>query len=733
MSNKIQPSHLQRQALVYVRQSTFFQVQHNQESGHRQYNLRQRAEDLGWSVEQISVIDEDQGRSGITTHRRSGFAQLMSEVTLGHVGVVLALETSRLARNNADWQRLVWFCSLTETLLADHEQIYDPSLLDDRMVLGLKGTISELEWHTIRKRMHQAAQHKAQRGKLEIALPAGLQWEDGEISLSSDEAVVAALRLVFDRFEELGSARQVALVLHDAGIKLPRRVAPHSRRIRWVESSSHCVYQILTQPQYAGAYVYGKRRTVRQIEADGSVRTREVAVPRQAWPVCLQDHHQGLIDWEQFERIQGQLRSNVNQRLNSDTRGPAREGAALLQGLAYCGKCGHRMTVAYTGRQRRFAQFNCRRDRDQRGFKHYCQVIGGRKIEKAVVKLFLDAMQPAGLEAALQVVEVLKNDHQRLAEHWQQRIERAKYEALQAQERYEAVDARNRLVATELERRWNEALTNVSHLSQQSEQRLSQAQKRLTDDELQRVRHLAQDVTQIWNSPTTTNRDRKRLLRATLDRVMLFAEEQLVKICVYWKGGEVSELEVPRKRRGDAVVKTDEEVVELIRDLAADGLDDTQISRVAGRQGLRTATSLPFNKRRVQSIRSQYGVPCGKMAAHSGEPVYNVQQAAQELGVSPQTVYQWLATGLLVGRQAARGAPWRIVLDEQTRQRLAGEAPAGWVGIKEAAHRLGVSKQTVISWVKQGKLQSVRVSNGRRKAWRICVDSTGLEKQRSLF
>jgi excisionase family DNA binding protein len=733
MSEKIQPLHFQRQALVYVRQSTFFQVRHHQESAHRQYNLRQRAEDLGWSAEQIVVVDEDQGRTGITTHARSGFAQLMSEVALGHVGIVLALETSRLARNNADWQRLVWFCSLTETLLADHEQVYDPSLLDDRMVLGLKGTISELEWHTIRKRMHEAARNKAQRGELEIALPAGLQWEDGRITLTTDKAIVAALRLVFEKFEELGTARQVALALLDAGVRLPRRAAPHSSRIRWVEASAHSVYHILTQPQYAGAYVYGKRRTVRQIEPDGSVRSREVAVQREAWPVCLRDHHLGLIDWDQFERIQHQLRANMTQ-FTGDTRGPAREGAALLQGLAYCGKCGQRMAVAYTGRDRRFAQFHCRRDRDQRGFKFYCQVLGGRKIETAVVKLFLDAMQPAGLEAALQVVEVLVADYEQVAEHWRQRIERAEYEALRAQERYEAVDARNRLVAAELERRWNEALADVSRLRQESEERLSQAKQRLTKEEQHRVRNLAQDVTRIWNLSTTTNRDRKRLLRAALDRVVILSDERVVKIDVYWKGGEVSELQVPRQRRGDPVVTTDEEVVKLIRDLAEDGLDDTQIARVAGRQGLRTATGLPFNKRRVQSIRSQYGVPCGKKAVQSGEPEYNVQEAARQLSVSAETIYQWLASGLLVGRQAARGAPWRIVLDEQTRQRLAGEeAPEGWVGIKEAARRLGVSKQTVTSWVKQGKLQAVRVSRGRREGWRICVDSTGLERQQPLL
>ena len=733
-SDRIQDGHLQRRALVYVRQSTFVQVAQNQESARRQYNLRQRALALGWATEQVEVIDEDQGRTGATSYGRSGFAQLMSEVALGAVGIVLALESSRLARNNADWQRLVWFCGLTETLLGDHERVYDPSLLDDRMVLGLRGTISEMEWHTIRKRMSQAARSKAERGALEITLPAGLQWEAGQIRLCDDRSVVDALKMVFETFDRVGSARQVALHLGDAGVKLPRRAMPHSSAIRWVEPSAQCVYHILRQPQYAGAYVFGKKKTVRQIDSDGHVRTREVAVERDAWPVCIVEHHEGLIDWNRFERIQKQLSDNVS-NFRTHHQGAPRQGAALLQGLAYCGKCGQRMTVAYSGTGQRFAQFHCRRRWDQRGTDDYCQVLGGRRIETAVVELFLQAIQPAAVEVALQATATLEREQAQLVEHWRQRIERANYDALQAQERYELVDARNRLVAAQLERRYNDALAHVQQLEQQAAAHLRQPSERLSDTEKMRIGQLACDVDTIWQAPTTTHRDRKRLLRAALDRVVINSQERVVDVHVYWKGGQVDALQLPRVRRGDPVATTDKKVIALIKTLVADGLDDTQIARVASRQGLHTAMGLSFTKRRVQSIRSQYGIPCATAVGDTdGAAVFTAEQAARELGVSSQTVHQWLSTGLLAGRQAAPGAPWRIVLDDQTRARLAGQnAPPGWVGLEQAARRLGVTKQTVSTWVKQRKLQAIRVTKGRRQGWRICVDSTGLAKQQPLL
>ena len=734
MNSKVQTQHLGRNAIVYVRQSTFVQVEKNRESSLRQYDLARQAQEMGWRGDQIRVIDEDQGHSGSTTEGRSGFQRVMSEVALGQVGVVLAIEASRLARNNADWQRLVLYCSMTDTLLGDQDGLYDPSRLDDRMVLGLKGTISELEWHTIRKRLLEARVNKARRGALEVMPPAGFEWcAAGRLEITPDRQVADALRLVFDKFDDLGSARQVAVWLREQGVNLPRReMGKPGGGIRWMEATSHAVRQILKHPIYAGAYVYGRRQTVRRIDPDGSIRTRERERGRGDWMILIRDHHAGLIDWQRFERIQKQLAGNRARPIGWEP-GPVREGGALLQGLAYCGLCGRRMAVAYRGTGRRFGQFLCVQASDLRGSEFFCQTLGGRRIERAVVDLFLEAVVPAGVEVALAALAALQQEQEGTARYWRQCIERAEYEAELAHGRYEAVDAANRLVAAELERRWNEALAHVEEVRQETDERLAGVIRELSEVERQQVRRMAQEVTKIWSAPTTMPRDHKRLLRAAIERVVLTALEHSVKVAVEWKGGAVSELEVHRYRRGEPMLTTDAEVVDLVRRLVEDGLDDTQVARVLIRQGLRTATGLSFTKRRVQSVRRQYHIARRVMAQSPGEKMYTAEEAARELEVSSQTVHHWLRSGLLRGKQVAECAPWCIPLDEQTRHRLAGsDAPEGWVGLEEAARQLGVCKQSVVNWVNAGQLKAVRVARGRCKGWRICVDSTGLEKQLSL-
>jgi len=351
-----------------------------------------------------------------------------------------------------------------------------------------------------------------------------------------------------------------------------------------------------------------------------------------------------------------------------------------------------------------------------------------------VAELFLEAVAPAGVEVALAALVALQQEQEGTARYWRQHVDRAEYEAALARGRYEAVDAANRLVAAELERRWNEALAHVEEIRLEADARLAGVMRELSQVERERVRRMAQDVKRIWSAATTTPRDRKRLLRAAIERVVLTALDHSVKVAVEWKGGEVSELEVRRQRRGEPVIRTDAEVVELVCRLAVEGgLDDTQIARVLIRQGLRTATGLTFTKLRVQSVRQRNNIARGSCVRESGEQLYTAEEAARELDVSSQTIHHWLRSGLLPGKQATLGAPWRIALDEQARHRLAGsDAPEGWVGLEEAARRLGVCKQSVANWVNAGKLQAVRVARGRRKGWRICVDSTGLEKQLSL-
>jgi transposase-like protein len=454
---------------------------------------------------------------------------------------------------------------------------------------------------------------------------------------------------------------------------------------------------------------------------------------REDWLVLIRGHHPGLIDWPRFERIQKRLAENRTKAEGAEP-GPVREGGALLQGLAYCGLCGRRMAVAYCGQGGRFGQFLCRRSLQERGAEYFCQTLGGRRIEQAVVDLFLEAVTPAGVEVELAALAGLRQERERMVDYWRQGIERAEYEAGLCQGRYQAVDAANRLVAAELERRWNEALVQVETVRREAEERLAGLSRELGEMEVARVRWMAQNVDRIWKAPTTTPRDRKRLLRAGLERVILTAQEHSVKLVVEWKGGEVSELEVRRRRRGEPTVRTDAEILDLVRRLAVqEGLDDTQIARVLIRQGLRTATGLTFTKLRVQTLRQRFEIARGAGVRESGEPAYTAEEAARELGVSSQTLHDWLRAGLLRGKQPTPGAPWRIPLDEQTRRRLAGaDAPPDWVDLEEATRRLGISKQSVVNWIKTGKLQAVRVTQGRRQGWRIRIDATGWQKQMSL-
>ena len=454
---KITAGHLARQAIVYLRQSSAAQVEHNRESTERQYALASKARELGWPNERVLVIDEDLGLSGSGAVARSGFARLTAEVALARVGLVLGLEVSRLARNNADWHRLIDLAGLTDTLIGDADGIYHPALFNDRLLLGLKGTMSEAELHVLRARLNGGIRNKAARGELRRGLPVGFVWgeADGEVLFHPDEAVVTAIGSVFHRFAEMGSARRVWLWFRDQGHKFPLQMSTHAE-VQWVEASYHAIHQVLSNPVYAGAYVYGKTRTEMALDASGVRRKRIRHLPRNQWQVLIKEHHRGFIDWQTYEANQQRIARNTRPGPHK-TGGAVREGGALLQGIASCGHCGRRLRTHYRGRNSA-PGYHCAGEHLVEGRGSYCLNIGGVQIDEAVARAFIAALEPAKIAATLAAAERLEADRESALKHWRLGVERASYAASLAERRYRAVDPDNRLVARGLERAWEESL-----------------------------------------------------------------------------------------------------------------------------------------------------------------------------------------------------------------------------------------------------------------------------------
>ncbi len=719
---KITSGHLRRSAFVYVRQSSTAQVEHNRESTERQYRLVDRAVELGWNRAQIDVVDKDLGVSGSGLSKRSGFAQMTAQVALGHVGIVLGLEVSRLARNNADWYRLLDLCGATDTLIGDADGIYHPGLFNDRLVLGLKGTMSEAELHVLRARLEGGIRNKAARGELRRGLPVGFVWgeEDGEVRFHPDEAVTGAVRTVFERFAEMGSARRVWLWFRSQGLSFPLQSST-LEEIRWVTPTYAKIHQVLTNPVYAGAYVYGKTRHERYVDEDGQVRKRVRRLPRSEWAVLIHDHHPGFIDWETYEAIQSRVASNTRPRPH-DPGGAVREGAALLQGIATCGRCGRGLRVHYTGRAASPGYY-CTGDVIVNGRGKHCLRVGGRQIDEAVASALLQALAPAGLEASVQAAEKLEADHDAALAQWRRQVERAGYEAQRAERRYRAVDPDNRLVARGLEAEWEKCLRELEAAEAELQRREQQRPHKLSAEERTSILAMGNDLESVWSAPTTTDRDRKELIRTLLEEVIIAVdrEAQQAHLTLRWRGGLMSDLDVPLLRSRPAPIRTDEDTVDLVRRLAAH-YPDAVIAGVLNRQGRKTATGKSFTANRVCSLRNHWRIPRFQPPPQppEGDPM-TIKKAADTLGVAPSTLHRWLNDGFVAGEQLTPGAPWRIRVTDELRSRFVEEAPEGYVPMVDAMRILGVSRQTVLQRVKRGELEAVHVSRGRRKGLRIKV------------
>ncbi|MGH2986363.1 MAG: recombinase family protein, partial [Solirubrobacterales bacterium] len=694
--SKLTSSHLRRAAFVYVRQSTQAQLERNVESTERQYALVERALELGFARAQVEVIDSDLGVSGSGSSERAGFARLAAEVALGHAGLVLGLEASRLARNSADWYRLLDLCGVTDTVIGDADGLYHPGSFNDRLLLGLKGTMSEAELHTLRSRLEGGIRNKAKRGELRRGLAVGLVWgeADGEILPHPDEAIRGAIAVIFERFAELGSARQVWLWLRREGVSFPLQRFPGE--LRWVCPSYHQVHSVLTNPVYAGAYAFGKTRRERYVDEHGQPRTRIRRLPRQEWEVLIWDHHPGFIDRETFERNQARLAANTRPRAH-EAAGAVREGAALLQGIAVCGRCGRKLKVHYQGRRgHRSPAYHCPGSVLVEGRGKWCLRVGGVGIDGAVAEALLAALTPAGVKAALRAAEALEADHDAALSQWRLQVERARYEAERAERRYRQVEPEHRLVARGLEREWEQKLSALAAAEAELSLRERQRPRALTADERQRLLGLGADLGRVWSAPTTTDRDRKQLLRCLIEEVIVDVarEERRATLTVRWRGGAITELAVALPKAQPAI-RTDEDTIELLRRLAVH-YDDATIAGIFNRQGRRSATGERFTAIIVGGLRRYRSIPAHQPPADEpdGEPL-PIAKAADELGVAPSTLHRWLGDGFVAGEQDTPGAPWRIRVNDELRALFVEQAPAGFVPIVDAMRALGVSRQTV--------------------------------------
>jgi DNA invertase Pin-like site-specific DNA recombinase len=730
-SGKITSSHLSRTAVIYVRQSTLAQLERNTESTARQYDLVSRARQLGWPREAIRVIDGDLGISGSVTGQRAGFEGMVAEIALGQVGIILALEASRLARDNAAWYRLLDLAGVCDTLVADADAVYHPALFGDRLLLGLMGIMAESELHVLRARLEGGIKNKAARGELRRGLPVGLIWgeTDGEIRFHPDEAVTGVLAATFSQFAVSGSVRATWLWLRGQGLRWPLQKVAYTRHgsgipeITWVEPTYHAVHTTLTHPAYAGAYVYGRTRKERYLDPSGALRQRARRLPRDQWEVLIPDHHPGFTDWDTYLANQARIGTNIRPQARQPGTGAVREGCALLQGLATCGTCGRKLAIFYAGPARCVPNYYCHGSAELvngRGARHMS--VGGQGIDAAVTDAFLAALAPVALDACLHAARQLEDGHDAALAQHQRQVEQARYHAARAERRYRAVDPDNRLVARGLETEWEHALRELADAETELARRQAARPRALSPHERAAILALGDDLGQVWDAPTTTDKDRKQLLRTLIDEVNITLRRDdpgpHARLVLRWKGGAISELTVPLRRR-QPPIRTDEDTIGLIRRLAVH-YPDAVIAGILNRQGRRTARGLSYTASRVQSLRYHRHIPCHQPSGQAPEgDLLNVTAAARQLKIAPSTLLRWLNDGFVAGEQVTPGAPWRVRLTGELRGMLTDHAPDGWVPLGYATQALGVSRQTVLQKVKRGELNAVLTRTGRRKGLRI--------------
>ena len=721
-THKITTSHLDRLAVIYLRQSSMAQVRENTESTARQYALADEAVRLGWPASQVEVIDADLGLSGRSAANRSGFKDLLGRVCLGEVGAIFGLEVSRLARSSADLSRLLELARLTDTLVIDADGVYDLADINDRLILGVKNQMSEAELHFLASRLQGARQAAAERGELRFGLPVGYIYDDeGHIVMDPDAEVQAAITDMFAAFRAGGSAFQVVVAFKDRLFPKRAHGGVWAGQLRWGRLSHTRVVKILENPLYAGAYVYGRAQSRRVVEPDGTVRTKVTHVPREKWPVVIYDHHKAYVSWDDYLANQARLSANLTQ---AGAR-PPREGHALCQGIIYCGSCGHRMSTHY--RDSGFAYYECSSRTDQM-HTPTCRSITSDTVDNAVTERLLEALNPHEMALAIAAADEVADRRHRRNRAAELAVERARYEAERAERAFHACEPDNRLVARNLESRWEARLVA-----------LAEAEKALTEAHTAtpplpsraELEALTADVVSLWHAPSTSPRDRKRLLRTLIADVSLLPEPDIAKarVGIRWHTGATDEIVVARYQRVEQWGHTDPVAVEMVRSLAH--LSNREIAERLDQAGHNTGAGRPFRCREVANLRIYHNIPS---AASLHDGTLAASQVATRLGVCTRTIINWINKGWLAGHRGLDSrwhVPFGPAVEAACRERIAQSTqiprhhgsedrkPHDY-RVRQVATELGVSVHVVYYWIKHHHIEARMGHDG---GWLVNFDA----------
>lgn len=662
-SSKLKSDHYERLAIVYVRQSTAQQVLNNRESAARQYSLVDMAVQLGWPPDRIEVIDEDQGHSGASAEGRSGFQRLLTEVSLNHVGIILGIELSRLARSNKDWHQLIELCAIFGTMLADQDGLYNPTDYNDRLLLGLRGIMNEAELHILQGRMHQALLSKAKRGEVYMRAPIGyVKLPSGKFGLDPDEQVQSIVRMIFDEFDRRGSVRSVLRFLQQNNIKLPIRLhsGPDKGGIEWRTASPAVVNRVLRHELYAGMYRFGQRQTDPRRKKAGHPDAGRIAVTPDKYHALIPNHCPAYISEERYRRNQERIRNN---RFGGQSKGSVRNGTSLLAGILHCGRCGRRMAVAYSSSVMRYYCTTGRIDFR----KSPCQTLSGKELDELVAAKLLKAMEPASLEISVMATKDLEAEQRRIDDNWQQRLERSRFEADRARRQYQTVEPENRLVARELERQWETALEQAQALEREYARFRQGSSTTLTESQRTQIRSLAQNLPKLWRSPSVTNQDRQRIVRLLIERVEVSVQgtTEQVDVSLRWSGGFTSQHELTRPVRRYNQTADFARLKARLIELKKSGHSYAENANTLNNEGFRpTKQTKLFNKAIVGRLAKRH---CRELTADRNRPVevheheWTVVALSHELDIPRSTLHSWKQRGWLRAHRQLPGYRGQLI------------------------------------------------------------------------